>query len=407
MKNFDTIKTAVEHFRNGGMLVVVDDEDRENEGDFMIASEKATPEDINFMIKEGKGLLCISILPNCADKLELTPMVSSNTSLHQTAFTVSVDAIENTTTGISANDRWQTTQVIMDENTKPSDLVRPGHMFPLVAKEGGVLQRTGHTEAGVDFARLAGLKPSALLVEVVDEDGSMARRDRLKVIAKKHNLPIVTIADLIKYRRKHEKLVEEFSSIPFPSKYGDFTLKLFEDKIHGDHHIALIHGKISEDNEVLVRVHSQCLTGDLFGSLRCDCGDQLHNAMKQVNEVGAGVVVYLRQEGRGIGLKNKILAYKLQDEGLDTVEANIRLGFPDDLREYGIGAQILKECGVRKMKLLTNNPRKIVGLEGYGLEVTGREKIEIKTNAVNERYLKTKRDKLGHLILENKDKSND
>ncbi|MBC8214667.1 MAG: bifunctional 3,4-dihydroxy-2-butanone-4-phosphate synthase/GTP cyclohydrolase II [Candidatus Marinimicrobia bacterium] len=407
MKDFNTIETAIEHFRNGGMLIVVDNEDRENEGDFLISAEKATPEDINFMIKEGKGLLCISILPNCADKLELTPMVSSNTSLHQTAFTVSVDAVENTTTGISAKDRWQTTQVIINDNAKPSDLVRPGHMFPLVAKEGGVLQRTGHTEAGVDFARLAGLKPSALLVEVVDEDGSMARRDKLKVIAEKHNIPIVTIADLIKYRRKNEKLVEELSSIPFPSKYGDFTLKLFEDKIHRDHHIALVHGDISEDKEVLVRVHSQCLTGDLFGSLRCDCGDQLHSAMRKVNESGSGVVVYLRQEGRGIGLKNKILAYKLQDEGLDTVEANIRLGFPDDLREYGIGAQILKECGVRKMKLLTNNLRKIVGLEGHGLEVTGRESIEIETNIVNERYLKTKRDKLGHLILKREESGND
>ncbi|SVB36673.1 uncharacterized protein METZ01_LOCUS189527, partial [marine metagenome] len=281
----------------------------------------------------------------------------------------------------------------------PNDLGRPGHMFPLVAKEGGVLQRAGHTEAAIDLARLAGLKPASLLVEIVDEDGTMARRPRLETISEKHNLPLITIADLIEYRRKHEKLIEELSNIPLPNKFGNFTLRLFEDRVHGDHHVALVKGNISEMDDVLVRVHSQCLTGDIFGSLRCDCGQQLTRALDKIEEEGAGLLVYLRQEGRGIGLKNKIMAYKLQDDGMDTVEANHHLGFPSDLREYGIGAQIIRECGVRKMRLLTNNPRKIVGLEGYGLEVVGREPIEFESNAINKKYLQTKRDKLGHFIL--------
>ncbi len=398
-KQFDTIDTAINQIRRGGMVIVVDDEDRENEGDFIIASEKATPDDINFMMKEGKGLICISILAECANRLHLSPMASSNTSLHETHFTVSVDAIRNTTTGISAKDRWQTVQVMLDEKSRPTDLGRPGHMFPLVAKDGGVLQRAGHTEAGMDLARLAGLKPSAMLVEIIDDDGTMARVKRLKEIADKFNLPIITIADLIQYRRKNEKLVERLTTIPFPTRYGSFNLSLFEDKIHGDHHVAVIKGEINPEQPVLVRVHSQCLTGDLFGSLRCDCGDQLHRALEMMEEDGSGVLVYLRQEGRGIGLKNKIRAYQLQDEGLDTVEANHRLGFGEDLREYGIGAQILLECGVRKMKLITNNPRKIVGLEGYGLEIVSREPLEIPPNEVNQKYLTTKRDKLGHLIL--------
>jgi 3,4-dihydroxy 2-butanone 4-phosphate synthase/GTP cyclohydrolase II len=290
-------------------------------------------------------------------------------------------------------------QVILDENSRPDDLARPGHMFPLTAKDGGVLQRAGHTEAAVDLANIAGMKPASLLVEIIDEDGSMARMPKLKNLAKKHELPLITIADLIEYRRKHDKLVEELSNISLPNKFGDFQLRLFEDKIHGDHHVALVKGEISGNDNVLVRVHSQCLTGDIFGSLRCDCGQQLDGALQRIEEEGRGLLIYLRQEGRGIGLKNKIMAYKLQEEGLDTVEANHRLGFPADLREYGIGAQIIRECGVRKMRLLTNNPRKIIGLEGYGLEVIGRESIEFDSNAVNKKYLKTKRDKLGHFIL--------
>ena len=393
------IEEALRHFKSGKMLIVVDDEDRENEGDFVIAAEKASPEDINFMMKVGRGLICMPITPEKSHRLNLNPMVSDNTSIHETNFTVSVDAHKNTTTGISAKDRWQTVQVLLDDNSVPRDLARPGHMFPLVAKEGGVLQRAGHTEASIDLARLAGLKPASLLVEIVDDDGTMARRPQLEKISETYNLPLISIADLIEYRRKHEKLVEELSHIPLPNKFGEFNLRLFEDKVHRDHHVALVKGEFSQEDEVLVRVHSQCLTGDLFGSLRCDCGQQLSSAMDQIEKAGKGLLVYLRQEGRGIGLKNKILAYKLQDEGLDTVEANNHLGFPSDLREYGIGAQIIRECGVRKMRLLTNNPRKIIGLEGYGLEVVGREPIEFKSNAINKKYMQTKRDKLGHFIL--------
>ena len=394
-----TIEAALKQYKNGKMLIVVDGEDRENEGDFIIAAEKATAEDINFMMKIGRGLICMPITPEYSHRLHLNPMVSDNTSIHETNFTVSVDAHKNTTTGISANDRWQTVQVILDEKSNPGDLGRPGHMFPLVAKEGGVLQRAGHTEASIDLARLAGLKPAALLVEIVDDDGTMARRPKLEKISEEYNLPLITIADIIEFRRKHEKLVEELSNIPLPNKFGNFRLRLFEDKVHGDHHVALFKGEFSHEDEVLVRVHSQCLTGDIFGSLRCDCGQQLNSALDQIEKEERGLLVYLRQEGRGIGLKNKILAYKLQDEGLDTVEANYHLGFPSDLREYGIGAQIIRECGVRKIRLLTNNPRKIIGLEGYGLEVVGRESIEFKSNSTNKKYLQTKRDKLGHYIL--------
>ena len=393
------IEKVISQFKNGQMIIVVDDEDRENEGDFIIAAEKATPQDLNFMIREGRGLICMAIPAEYSHRLKLSQMVPDNTAIHQTNFTVSVDAVNNTSTGISAMDRWQTVQVIIDEKSKPEDLGRPGHMFPLTAKDGGILQRAGHTEAGVDLARMAGIKPAALLVEIIDEDGSMARRPKLEKLAEKHNLPLITIADLIEYRRKHEKLVEELSNISLPNKFGEFKLRLFEDKIHGDHHVALVKGDISEKDEVLVRVHSQCLTGDIFGSLRCDCGQQLNSALDRIEKKGKGLLIYLRQEGRGIGLKNKILAYKLQDDGLDTVEANHRLGFPADLREYGIGAQIIRECGVRKMRLLTNNPRKIVGLEGYDLEVVGREPIEFESTAINKKYLQTKRDKLGHFIL--------
>ncbi len=408
MKNtFDSINTAIARIKAGGMVIAVDDEDRENEGDFIIASEKATPDDLNFMMTEGKGLICISITSQCSKRLNLTPMTSSNTSLHETHFTISVDAVKNTTTGISAFDRWQTAQVLIDDNSKSTDLGRPGHMFPLIGKEGGVLQRAGHTEASMDLARLAGLKPSALLVEIIDKDGTMAKLDRLMQISEEFDLPIITIEELIKFRNKNDKLVEKLTTIPFPTKYGNFQLTLFEDNIHGDHHVAIVKGKISANDDVLVRVHSQCLTGDLFGSLRCDCGDQLHKAMEKIEKAGKGVLVYLRQEGRGIGLKNKINAYRLQDSGLDTVEANHRMGFADDLREYGIGAQILLECGVRKMKLLTNNPRKIIGLDGYGLEITDRVPLEIPPNIVNKKYLATKKEKLGHMILDGTKDSDD
>ena len=395
------ILKAIKDFKKGKMVIVVDDKDRENEGDFIISGELCTAEDINFMMKEARGLICMSISNDRAQKLKLSPMVSSSTAVHETNFTVSVDAIKDATTGISANDRWQTVQVLMDDSSKPEDLGRPGHMFPLIAKEGGVLQRAGHTEAAMDLSILSGLKPGALLVEIVNDDGTMARMPELKIIAKKYNLSLISISDLIKYRRENDKIVEEISRIPFPSQFGDFELRLFEDKIHNDHHVAVVKGDISADKEALVRVHSQCLTGDLFASLRCDCGEQLSKALQQINDSGHGVLVYLRQEGRGIGLKNKIKAYQLQDQGLDTVEANQKLGFKADLREYGIGAEILIACGVSKMKILTNNPKKIIGLDGFDLEITGREPIEIKTNHVNEKYLTTKRDKLGHLILGN------
>ena len=395
------ILKAIKDFKKGKMVIVVDDKDRENEGDFIISGELCTADDINFMMKEARGLICMSISNNRAQKLKLSPMVSSSTAVHETNFTVSVDAIKDATTGISANDRWQTVQVLMDDSSKPEDLGRPGHMFPLIAKEGGVLQRAGHTEAAMDLSILSGLKPGALLVEIVNDDGTMARMPELKIIAKKYNLSLISISDLIKYRRENDKIVEEISRIPFPSQFGDFELRLFEDKIHNDHHVAVVKGDISADKEALVRVHSQCLTGDLFASLRCDCGEQLNKALEQINDSGHGVLVYLRQEGRGIGLKNKIKAYQLQDQGLDTVEANQKLGFKADLREYGIGAEILIACGVSKMKILTNNPKKIIGLDGFDLKITGREPIEIKTNHVNEKYLTTKRDKLGHLILGN------
>ena len=393
------IEKAIEEFRQGKMVVVVDSEDRENEGDFIIASEKARPEDINFMMKEARGLICVSITNKRAKELNLQPMVVSNTASHETNFTVSVDAIKNATTGISANDRWETVQVLINEDSKPQDLGRPGHMFPLIAKDGGVLQRAGHTEAAMDLAKLAGLKQSSLLVEIVNDDGTMARTPQLKEIAEKFDLSLITISELIEYRRENDKIVELISSVPFPTDYGVFNLHLFEDKINHDHHIALVKGKIESNKEILVRVHSQCLTGDIFSSKRCDCGLQLSKTLEMINNNESGVLVYLRQEGRGIGLKNKIEAYRLQDEGMDTVEANHKLGFDADLREYGIGAEILLQCGVKKMKLLTNNPKKIVGLNGFGLEVVGREPIECESNEVNENYLKTKRDKLGHLIM--------
>ena len=401
IKNVDL---ALEDMKNGKMIIVVDDEDRENEGDFIIPADKATPEDINFMMKHARGLICVAITQKRSEELKLNPMVNSNTSLHETNFTVSVDAKKNIATGISAKDRWETLKIINDSSASPSDLARPGHMFPLIAKSGGVLRRAGHTEASIDLAKLAGFSSCSLLVEIVDEDGSMARLDRLKEISKEHDLRLISIAELIEYRRKKDKLITQLLDIPFPNEYGEFRLRLFEDSIHKDHHVALIKGEISEEDEVLVRVHSQCLTGDIFGSLRCDCGPQLEESMKKIDSHGKGVLVYLRQEGRGIGLKNKLLAYQLQDSGLDTVEANEKLGYGADLREYGIGAQILRECNVRKMRLLTNNPRKIIGLEeGYGLKIVKREPIEIKSNCINQSYLQAKRDKLGHFLSIDKD----
>jgi len=398
MSKFNTIEETIELFSKGKMIIVVDDENRENEGDFVIAADKITPNDITFMIKVGRGLLCMPITLKTSQRLDLEPMVSKYSALHETAFTISVDAIKNSTTGISSNDRYNTIKTIVDSKSKPSDLARPGHMFPLIAKEGGVLRRAGHTEAAVDLALLSGSDPSAVIVEIVDEDGTMARLDRLFEISKEYDLAIISIADLIKYRRKNTKLIKFVSKIPFPNKFGNFDLHLFEDQIFSGNHLAIVKGKIDSNKDTLVRVHSQCLTGDIFESLRCDCGEQLHKSLRMIEKEGSGVLVYLRQEGRGIGLKNKILAYQLQDKGLDTVEANEELGFPPDLREYGIGAQILRECGVRKMKILTNNPRKIIGLEGFGLEVVNRIPIEVESNCVNKKYMDTKRDKLGHLI---------
>ena len=396
----EDIRAVVADLKAGKMVIVTDDKGRENEGDFIMLAQKTTPEDINFMSREGRGLICVPLTPDRARRLGLDPMVSRNTSLHETAFTVSVDAVQGTSTGISAKDRWRTLQVILDPASSASDLGRPGHMFPLLAKEGGVLQRAGHTEAGIDLARLAEAEPVALLVEIIDEDGSMARGERLRELAGKYDFKMISIAEIIAYRRKKEKLVERLTSLNFPTQYGQFQLVVYQDTIHNDTHMALVKGELSGDQEILVRVHSQCLTGDIFGSLRCDCGAQLDKALELITAAGRGVLVYLRQEGRGIGLKNKLLAYGLQDQGMDTVEANLRLGFKPDLREYGIGAQILLDLEVRKIRLLTNNPRKVVGLDGYGLEIVSREPIEIPATAESRQYLLTKRDKLGHLILQ-------
>jgi 3,4-dihydroxy 2-butanone 4-phosphate synthase/GTP cyclohydrolase II len=396
----DPIKEAIEAIRNGEIIIVVDDEDRENEGDFICAAEKVTPEIINFMSKEGRGLICVPLLEKRCEELGLDLMVGKNTAVHETPFTVSVDLIgHGTTTGISTSDRSKTIQALVHEDTKPEDLGRPGHIFPLKAKEGGVLRRTGHTEAAIDFSRLAGLHPSGVLVEILKEDGTMARLPDLRIIADKFNLKLVSIRDLIAYRMEHESLVEEEIAVDMPTEHGMFRLKAFKQKNTNETHLALYKGEWEENEPVLVRVHSSCVTGDIFGSYRCDCGNQLHSAMQMVEKAGKGVVLYMNQEGRGIGLLNKLKAYKLQEEGLDTVEANEKLGFHMDQRDYGVGAQILRKMGVTKLKLITNNPKKRIGLMGYGLEIVENVAIEVVPNIHNQKYLETKRDKMGHEIL--------
>lgn len=396
----DRIEDAIEAIKNGQMVIVVDDEDRENEGDFIVAARHATPEVINFMSKEGRGLICAALSEKRCKELELEPMVRSNTSLHETAFTVSVDLIgQGTSTGISAHDRSKTVLALIDPATKASDLGRPGHIFPLIAKTGGVLRRTGHTEATIDLARLAGFEPAGVLVEVMNEDGTMARLPQLLEIAKKFNLKIISIKDLIDYRLKSDSLIEELVRVDMPTKYGDFTLVAYKEKTTGAEHLALIKGEWELDEPVLARVHSSCFTGDILGSLRCDCGEQLHRAMKMVQQEGKGIILYMNQEGRGIGLINKLKAYKLQEEGMDTVEANLHLGFGMDERDYGVGAQILRSLKATKLKLMSNNPRKRAGLKGYGIEIVETVAIETVPNAHNEKYLQTKRDKMGHEIL--------
>ncbi len=396
---FDKIEDAIEDLKKGKMVVVVDDEDRENEGDIIMAAEKVTPEAVNFITREARGMLCLAIDRERARQLDLEFMVEQNTALHQTPFTVTIDYKHGTTTGISAFDRAKTILAAIDPKVNSSDFARPGHIFPLVARNGGVLKRAGHTESAVDLAKLAGFNSAGVLCEIMDEDGSMARVPQLKKFAEKHELKLITIADLIEYRRRKEKLVRKKVSVDMPSKHGTFKLHLYENLLdNNDNPIALVKGDVSSDEPVLVRVHSECLTGDVFGSMRCDCGDQLASAMKMIEEAGRGVILYMRQEGRGIGLVNKLMAYSLQESGSDTVEANEQLGFKADLRDYGIGAQILKDLGLRKIKLLTNNPMKIIGLKGYDLEIVERVPLEIQPNEKNENYLKTKKSKLGHIL---------
>jgi len=393
------IEDALKDIREGKIVILVDDEDRENEGDLTMAAEKVTPEAINFMAKYGRGLICLSLTEKKLNELRLPMMVSENTSRFQTAFTISVDARRGVTTGISAADRACTILTAIDDNTKPDDLVAPGHVFPLKAREGGVLVRTGQTEGSVDLARLAGLRSAGVICEVMKDDGTMARMPDLQIFAKEHGLRIVTIADLIKYRLSKESLVRRIATAKLPTKYGGlFTAIAYENDIDTSHHIALVKGEIEPEDEVLVRVHSQCLTGDVFGSRRCDCEEQLHTAMEMVEKEGKGVIVYMRQEGRGIGLVNKLRAYCLQDMGKDTVEANEELGFKADMRDYGIGAQILVDLGLHKIRLMTNNPRKIIGLEGYRIKVVERVPIETKPHQENIEYLKTKAKKMGHLL---------
>ena len=395
----DTIEDALEELRQGKLIIVVDDEDRENEGDFICAAELVTPEIVNFMAMYGRGLICAPLTEDRCDELELNLMVGKNTSLHETPFTVSVDLVGfGCTTGISASDRAKTLNALVNDNTKPSDLGRPGHIFPLRAKNKGVLRRTGHTEAAVDLARLAGLKPGGVLVEIMNEDGTMARLPQLVEIAKKFNLKLISIADLISYRLKTESLIEMGDKVKLPTDFGDFEIVPFRQLNNGLEHLAIIKGEWDKDESVLVRVHSSCATGDIFGSRRCDCGPQLHKAMEMIEKEGKGLIVYMNQEGRGIGLFNKLKAYKLQEEGYDTVDANLQLGFAEDERDYGVGAQILRNLNVSKMRLMTNNPRKRAGLEGYGLEIVENIPIVIPTNHHNEFYIQTKITRMGHMF---------